>query len=112
MKLGDPVQQYLPASVRVPVADRTPITLEHLVTHTSGLPRLPDNFAPADASNPYADYTVTQMYAFLSGHKLRRPPEQWEYSNFAMGLLNHVLALHPGTTYEQLLTDRRGMRLG
>src|SRR5262249_166209 len=25
MKLGDPVQQYLPASVRVPVADRTPI---------------------------------------------------------------------------------------
>ena len=32
-----------------------------------GLPRMPDNFNPKDFSNPYADYTVEQMYAFLSG---------------------------------------------
>lgn len=112
MKLDDPVQKYLPASVRVPVAGGMPITLEHLATHTSGLPRLPDNFAPADASNPYADYTVAQVYAFLSGHKLRRPPGQYEYSNYAMGLLGHVLARHAGTTYEQLLSDHIGTPLG
>jgi CubicO group peptidase (beta-lactamase class C family) len=112
MKLGDPVQQYLPASVQVPVAEGKPITLEHLATHTSGLPSLPDNFAPADASNPYADYTVTQMYAFLSGYKLPRSPGQYEYSNYAMGLLGHVLARHAGTTYEQLLIERIGTPLG
>src|SRR5215472_10627768 len=112
MKLGDPVQQYLPASVQVPVADGMPITLEHLATHTSGLPSLPENFAPTDASNPYADYTVAQMYAFLGGHKLRRPPGQYEYSNYAMGLLGHVLARHARVTYEQLLIERIGTPLG
>src|SRR5262245_23041102 len=63
VKLADPVQQYLPATVRMPVVGGTPITLEHLATHTSGLPRMPDNFAPADPGNPYADYTVERMYA-------------------------------------------------
>ncbi|HTP63286.1 MAG TPA: serine hydrolase [Burkholderiales bacterium] len=112
MKLDDPVQKYLPASVRVPVANGTPITLEHLATQSSGLPRMPDNFAPADASNPYADYSVAEMYAFLNGHALRRPPGRYEYSNYAMGLLGHVLALQAGETYEELLIERIAAPLG
>ncbi len=106
VSLGDPVQKYLPPSVKVPDFDGKPITLLRLATHTSGLPRMPDNFDPADPHNPYADYTVQQMYAFLDGYKLKRPPGEYEYSNFAMGLLGHVLARHSGMTYEQLLKDR------
>ncbi len=102
---GDPLQKYLPASVKVPVADGKPITLEHVATHTSGLPRMPDNFKPANPLNPYADYTVEQMFAFLNGHKLRRPPGQYEYSNYAMGLLGYVLAQRTGTPYERLVVD-------
>src|SRR5262249_17975702 len=68
--------------------------------------------APTDVFNPYADYTVAQMYAFLNGHKLRRPPGEYEYSNYGMGLLGHVLARHAGTTYEQLLIERIGAPLG
>ena len=33
-------------------------------------PALPENFSPADATNPYADYSVAQLYEFLSGHEL------------------------------------------
>ena len=106
VNLRDPLQKYLPPSVKVPVADGKPITLEHLATHTSGLPRMPDNFKPADPLNPYADYTVEQMYVFLNGHELRRPPGQYEYSNYAMGLLGQLLAHHKGMTYEQFLRDR------
>jgi hypothetical protein len=37
---------------------------------------------PADATNPYADYTVDQLYAFLSGYALPRDVgTQYEYSN-------------------------------
>ena len=49
--------------------------------------------SPADASNPYADYTVEQLYSFLSGHELRRAVgSEFEYSNLGVGLLGHVLA--------------------
>jgi len=72
--LNDPVQEFLPDSVRVPMRDDTEMTLYHLATHTSGLPRMPDNFAPADPTNPYADYSVEQMYEFLSGAELSGKP--------------------------------------
>ena len=112
VSLEDPLQKYLPPSVTVPVFAGGPITLEHLATHTSGLPRMPDNFNPADPLNPYADYTVAQMYAFLEGHKLGRPPGNYTYSNYGMGLLGHALAHRMGMTYEQLLKDRICKPLG
>ena len=39
MNLHDPVQKYLPASVTLPAYQGKQITLLHLATHTSGLPR-------------------------------------------------------------------------
>jgi D-alanyl-D-alanine-carboxypeptidase/D-alanyl-D-alanine-endopeptidase len=111
--LRDPVQKFLPESVRVPTRGEEPITLYHLTTHTSGLPRMPDNFAPADPGNPYADYSVQQMYEFLSGHELARDPgTQAEYSNVGAGLLGHVLALRAGTDYETLVRKRITAPLG
>ena len=92
VKLDDPVQQYLPADVKMPIADGKPIRLLDLATQSSGLPRMPDNFEPADPGNPYADYGERQLFAFLNGHKLRRPPGTYEYSNLGMGLLGVVLA--------------------
>ena len=74
LDLQDPVQEYLPPEVVIPLVDGTPITLEHLATHTSGLVRMPANFAPADPENPYADYTVDAMYEFLTATPPRRAP--------------------------------------
>jgi CubicO group peptidase (beta-lactamase class C family) len=112
VKLDDPVQQYLPANVKMPMTDGKPIRLADLATQTSGLPRMPANFAPADPGNPYADYGERQLFAFLSGHTLRRPPGTYEYSNLGMGLLGVVLARRAGCTYEQLLSNRITRPLG
>ncbi len=46
VKLDDPVSKYLPATVKTPTRNGIEITLLELATHTSGLPRLPANFAP------------------------------------------------------------------
>src|SRR3984893_5790581 len=54
--MTDPVAKYLPASVKVPEYQVKPITLLDLATYTSGLPNMPDNFAPKDPLNPFADY--------------------------------------------------------
>jgi len=53
------------------------------------------------------------MYAFLSGCKPARDPGgAYEYSNLAVGLLGHVLALRAGSSYEALLIDRISTPLG
>lgn len=105
--LTDPVAKYLPAKATMPERGGKAITLEHLATHTSGLPRLPSNFAPDDPKNPYADYTSSELYAFLSTHELARDAgSQYLYSNLGAGLLAHVLALRAGTDLETLLRAR------
>lgn len=105
--LTDPVSKYLPAEVKMPERNGRQITLEDLSTHTSGLPRLPSNMKPKDPANPYADYSVEQMYQFLSGYQLTRDPgSQYEYSNLGGGLLGHVLARRAGTDYGTLVRTR------
>lgn len=105
--LTDPVAKYLPAGVKMPERNGRQITLEDLATHTSGLPRLPSNLSPKDPSNPYADYSVEQLYQFLSGYQLTRDiGSQYEYSNLGGGLLGHVLARRAGMDYEKLVRTR------
>ena len=103
----DPVAKYLPASVKMPERNGRSITLVDLATHTSGLPRLPTNLAPRNRANPYAGYTVEQLYQFLSSYQLPRDiGSQYEYSNLGGGLLGHVLALRAGMSYEALVRSR------
>jgi CubicO group peptidase (beta-lactamase class C family) len=106
LDLDDPVAKYLPTSVKMPGRNGRPITLLHLSTHTSGLPRLPTNMAASvtHSRNPYASYSVERLYAFLSQHNLKRGAgSQQEYSNAGVGLLGHVLALRAGLDYEALV---------
>jgi serine-type D-Ala-D-Ala carboxypeptidase/endopeptidase len=107
LTLTDPVSKFLPKTVNVPSRGGKEITLMDLATHTSGLPRLPNNLKPADPTNPYADYTVQQMYDFLSNYTLTRDiGEKYEYSNIGMGLLGHALGLKAGKDFETLVKER------
>jgi len=112
-KADDPVAKFVPASVTVPSRNGRRITLLDLSMQVSGLPRLPDNLKPADFSNPYADYDAPKLYYFLLGYRLKRDPgEKYEYSNLAVGLLGHALALKAGMSYEELLRRRIFQPLG
>jgi len=107
VSLNDPISKFLPKSVKTPTMNGKEITLVDLSTQTSGLPRLPNNFAPKDPKNPYADYSVEQLYSFLAGYTLTREiGAKYEYSNLGVGLLGHVLALRAGTDYETLVRQR------
>ncbi len=105
--LDDPVQKYLPDGTKVPSRAGKQITLRDLSTHRSGLPRMPDNFEPADPENPFADYTEKKMFEFLAKYELTRDiGEKYEYSNFGAGLLGYALARKAGKPYEQLVVER------
>jgi D-alanyl-D-alanine-carboxypeptidase/D-alanyl-D-alanine-endopeptidase len=103
-KLSDRISTLLPDAVKAPTRNGQEISLFDLATHTSGLPRLPDNFVPVDMSNPYVDYSVEQLYAFLSSYQLPRDiGSQYEYSNLGVGLLGQLLCLKTGMDYETLV---------
>lgn len=107
VRLDAPISVYLPKTVKTPKFNGKEITLLDLATHTSGLPRLPGNFAPRDALNPYADYTEKNLYEFISNFK---PPReigsQYEYSNLGVGLLSHILSLRARLSFDRLLFAR------
>ena len=105
--LDQPVQELLPEGVTVPSRDDAVITLRHLSTHTSGLPRMPPNFAPADPQNPFADYDAARLVAGLQAVTLESVPgARYAYSNLGVGLLGHALSLVAGKPYEALLRER------
>ena len=107
MALDDPIAKYLPDGVKAPERNGKVITLKDLATHTSGLPRMPDNFRPIDRNNPFLGYEKEQIYEFLTAYELSRDiGVTYEYSNFGMGLLGHLLELQSGKTYEDLVKER------
>jgi serine-type D-Ala-D-Ala carboxypeptidase/endopeptidase len=108
MKLNDPISLYLPKDVVSPKKNGREITLENLATHTSGLPRLPENlFATTkDQQNPYANYTTKDLYESLATVQLNSEPgKKSDYSNYGFGLLGKILELKTGKSYEALVQE-------
>ncbi len=107
VRLDEPIAKYLPASARIPKRNGKEITFIDLSTQSSGLPRMPTNFAPKNAANPYADYDADRLFAFLGGYELPRDiGSQFEYSNLGIGLLGVTLAARDGVRYEAMLRRR------
>jgi CubicO group peptidase (beta-lactamase class C family) len=82
------------------------VTLLQLSTHTSGLPRLPPDISDGeDKADPYAHYTRERLLASLETLEIA-PSATSDYSNYGVGLLGEVLAIHQATTYPELLAER------
>ena len=108
----EPVATLLPGYT-VPAFDGKAISLLDLATHYSSLPRLPDNFAPANPANPYADYTEAKQRQFLAAYRLPYAPgTKFDYSNIGYAVLGTALAARAGSSYEALLQSRIAVPLG
>ncbi|WP_079107468.1 serine hydrolase domain-containing protein [Streptomyces sp. NRRL S-1521] len=109
----DPIDRFLPLGA-APRLRGSPITLGHLATHTSGLPRLPRGFllgsASAYFSNPYAHRSRADLWRALGRTRPHAAPgTRVRYSNLGVGLLGELLALAahgPGGAYAPLLDER------
>ena len=101
--LDTPVRELLPpGTVAKPAGPE--ITMLALATHHSGLPRMPDNFHPADPANPYANYTQKDLYDYMAKQGVaQKPNAEFSYSNLGMGLAGNALANKAGEPYATLL---------
>ncbi|MFN7118783.1 MAG: serine hydrolase domain-containing protein [Saprospiraceae bacterium] len=112
--LNTPINQFLPATIPTLSKDNQKIELLHLLNHTSGLPRLPNDIDDDwDPNNPYAKYDSTRVYNYLKTYQLsRKPGALFEYSNLGMGLAGRILEREKGMSYEQLIKQLITQPLG
>jgi CubicO group peptidase (beta-lactamase class C family) len=103
LSLDEPAIRYLPelGAVKYPTGDSPTITLRHLLTHTSGLPRIgPFNYAQADH-----DVTEAELLGGLGGVSLESVPgTKASYSNFGFGLLGMVVTRVAGVRYRDYVS--------
>jgi D-alanyl-D-alanine-carboxypeptidase/D-alanyl-D-alanine-endopeptidase len=103
VRLDEPVRELLPPET-VAKPDGAEITLLDLSDQHSGLPRMPNNFAPKDPANPYADYDAARLYAFMAKQGVALPAHApFGYSNLGVGLLGQALSNRAGVAYPVLL---------
>lgn len=65
-------------------------SLQQLLTHRSGLPRLPNNLTPIGIDDPYAQFGDKDLADALSAS--HSAPGEFEYSNYGYGLLGWLMA--------------------
>lgn len=85
------------------------ITARSLMTHTSGLPRIPDGISGLDKSNPYTSIDRGRLATWFAGRYGKRdfdPPGKPTYSNLGVGLLGLALGDILGTGYKQALMSQ------
>jgi CubicO group peptidase (beta-lactamase class C family) len=101
LKLTDDVRTYVP---EFPAKSRT-VTIEHLLTHTSGIPSYTDaaNWIELGAKR----MTHAQMLALFADAPLGFDPgTRWEYSNSNYYLLGMVIEKVTGKPYAEVIRDR------
>lgn len=101
----EPAENDLPAGFDLPKDGGQPITINHLLTHTSGLPRIPDNLP--NNSDPYASYTNSNFDQYLNDVELaRKPGAEFQYSNSGMGLAGLILENQRDTSYAAIIKEQ------
>src|SRR4051794_40611628 len=96
LRLDDPVSKYLPWFKIKPAEPGDPeITIEELVTHSSGLPR---EAGPHWTTHDFP--TSDQVRAYVDAHQAVYSPEvRWKYSNLALGIAGMVVEAISGEKY-------------
>lgn len=97
LRLEDPVVRHLPwFKVPNPFPNAPPITVEHLLTHTSGLSRE----APFDAWTTHEFPTREELRASMPRVTVISPPgKTYRYSNLGVALLGEVVIAASGESW-------------
>ena len=102
LRLDDPVSEYLPwFRVQSAEPDDPPITIEHLLTHSSGLPR--------EAGSHWTDWefpTREELRELIPKRQAPFSPEtRWKYSNLAYTIAGMIVEVVSGETWAEYLQN-------
>jgi D-alanyl-D-alanine carboxypeptidase len=109
LRLDDPVSRFLPwFKVKAAGPDDPPITVEELLTHTSGLPR-----EAGPHWNTYEFPTADELRRLLPERQAAFAPEvRWKYSNLAFSLAGMVVEAASGQRWADYVQEHIFRPLG
>ncbi|MBO4680388.1 MAG: beta-lactamase family protein [Clostridiales bacterium] len=108
VRLDAKVEEYLPGFKAFYGAEQQEITVEHLLTQTSGYTNNEKDFPPAEIGQPLQDWASK-----ISGKELKsRPGEKYSYSNVNYNLLGAVIERVSGKTYREYMEEEILIPLG
>ena len=112
IEIDDSINSILP----FPIKGNTKITFRELVTHTSGLPRIPPGIIWQvlfiSRNNTYKNYTEEKLLNYLKNNLKVSSKGEVLYSNLGVGILGYTLSLLSGYSYNELLTKKLFSSLG
>jgi len=109
VRLDSTLKELLGEEITFADPDVAAITLVQLSTHTSGLPRLPDNMGLLNSfsNDPYRKYDRKDALKFLAKAELAHaPPFPASYSNYGVGLLGELLSGIHQKSYADLVAEK------
>ncbi len=114
LRYDDTVRDILPPDVKVS-ADVGRLTVYQLVTHTSGLPRQPNNLTQMRyfmdfvfaGRNPYGYISRRYLFGYLRDCRLEQAPEPaYFYSSLGYGLLGQLIEIKTGRSIPELVEEK------
>lgn len=107
LALSDPITRFI---ADYPIADNK-VTIEHLLTHTSGIRSYTDK--PGFAQTRDKDVTVSEMVNSIKVDSLEfEPGTRWRYSNSGYFLLGAIIEKASGMSYADFMAKRIFVPLG
>jgi CubicO group peptidase (beta-lactamase class C family) len=103
LRLDDPVSSYLPwFRIKPSHPDDVAITIRHLLTHTSGMPRE----LPLSYWNDLKFPSREEMMRLIPSQSAIFPPEtEFKYSNLALAIAGEVVAAVSGEPYPRYIQE-------
>jgi len=116
LSLDDPASKYIPLRIGLP---GKPITIHHLLTHSSGVPSLATSTVALhrgiglDTGVPWG--SVNDFYRLVNGAQdeiVEEPGRLFFYNNAGYRMLGHIIQEASGTTFDAYITKNILQPLG
>ena len=113
LSLDDSITKYFPEAG----PEMTPVTIRHLLTHTSGIPDVSDGTSETSGATGVVDFRREYSEdalarAYLSQALASKPGTKWSYCNACYDLLGIIIHQVSGKPYGEFLRQRIFTPLG